>query len=149
MSTRGYVGILTKKGDVKYIYNHYDSYLDYLGITLYQNYNTEEKAKELIKKGNASAIYSTLETSRFYDESPCIEDLNHFLKDRCDIEWVYLFKDGQWFVGTIWNDKKENLIPLEEALNSPEIMRKWFTGIIKADCINKLIDKCLEAGHQK
>lgn len=149
MSTNGYVGILTKKGDVKYIYNHYDSYLDYLGITLYQNYNTEEKAKELIARGNTSAIYPTLETSRFYDESPCIGDLNQFLKDGCNIEWVYLFKDGQWFVGTIWNDKKENLIPLEEALNSPEIMRKWFTGIIKADCINKLIDKCLEAGHQK
>lgn len=149
MSTRGYVGVLTEKGDVKYIYNHYDSYLDELGITLYKHYNTEEKAKQLIEKGDASAIYSTLETSDFYNEPASYLDLNNYLKARWDIEWVYLFKDGQWFVGTTWNDKPTNLVSLGEALTSPEIMRKWFAGFIRPEFINKLIDKCLEAGQQK
>ena len=38
MSTRGHIAI-KENGKYKYIYNHHDSYIDGLGITLYKYYN--------------------------------------------------------------------------------------------------------------
>lgn len=47
MSTRGHVAI-KENGKYKYIYNHHDSYIDGLGITLYKYYKDANKVKELI-----------------------------------------------------------------------------------------------------
>ena len=60
MSTRGHIAI---KENVKYkfIYNHHDSYIDGLGITLYKYYKDVNKVKELIALGNTSSIGSIVE----------------------------------------------------------------------------------------
>ena len=60
MSTRGHIAI-KENGKYKYIYNHYDSYIDGLGITLYKYYKNVNKVKELIALGNTSSIGSTIE----------------------------------------------------------------------------------------
>ena len=60
MSTRGHVGI-KENGKYRYIYNHHDSYIDGLGITLYQHYKDADKVRELIALGNTSSIGSTVE----------------------------------------------------------------------------------------
>lgn len=60
MSTRGHVAI-KENGKYTYIYNHHDSYIDDLGITLYQHYKDVDKVKELIALGNTSSIGSTVE----------------------------------------------------------------------------------------
>lgn len=60
MSTRGHVGI-KENGKYTYIYNHHDSYIHGLGITLYQHYKDVDKVRELIAFGNTSSIGSTVE----------------------------------------------------------------------------------------
>lgn len=60
MSTRGHVAI-KENGKYRYIYNHHDSYIDGLGITLYQHYKDVNKVRELIALGNTSSIGSTVE----------------------------------------------------------------------------------------
>ena len=60
MSTRGHVAI-KENGKYRYIYNHHDSYIDGLGITLYQHYKDADKVRELIALGNTSSIGATVE----------------------------------------------------------------------------------------
>ena len=60
MSTRGHVAI-KENGKYRYIYNHHDSYIDGLGITLYQHYKDVDKVRELIALGNTSSIGATVE----------------------------------------------------------------------------------------
>lgn len=68
MSTRGHVGI-KENGKYRYIYNHHDSYIDGLGITLYKHYNSADAARALIELGNTSSIYNTIEnTANSYRE---------------------------------------------------------------------------------
>lgn len=68
MSTRGHVAI-KENGKYKYIYNHHDSYIDGLGITLYKHYNNADAVRTLIGLGNTSSIYNTIEnTANSYRE---------------------------------------------------------------------------------
>lgn len=60
MSTRGHIAI-KENGKYKYIYNHHDSYIDGLGITLYKHYQDVNKVRELISLGNTSSIGATVE----------------------------------------------------------------------------------------
>lgn len=78
MSTRGHIAI-KENGKYKYIYNHHDSYIDGLGITLYKHYQDVNKVKELIALGNTSSIGATVEEggSKTYQEH-----LNKPLEDR-------------------------------------------------------------------
>lgn len=55
MSTRAYVGYLTKSGALKYIYAHSDGYPTGTGQILFDHYDLE-KTKELVKLGSASVI---------------------------------------------------------------------------------------------
>lgn len=55
MSTRAYVGYLTKSGSYKYIYVHSDGYISGVGQVLFDHYDLE-KTKELVKLGAASVI---------------------------------------------------------------------------------------------
>lgn len=59
MSTRGHVAI-KENGKYKYIYNHQDSYINELGKTLFNYYNTANKVRELINLGDTSHIGTTI-----------------------------------------------------------------------------------------
>ena len=68
MSTRSHVAI-KENGKYRYIYNHSDSYIEGLGITLFQHYSDVEKVRELINLGNTSSIFGKLEnTAKSYRE---------------------------------------------------------------------------------
>lgn len=60
MSTRGNIGI-KENGKYTCIYNQYDSYIDGLGIILYQHYKDVNKVKELIALGDTSSVGATVE----------------------------------------------------------------------------------------
>jgi hypothetical protein len=40
MATRATIGMVTAEGYIRYIYSHWDGYLDGVGATLLENYNT-------------------------------------------------------------------------------------------------------------
>lgn len=110
MSTRGHVAI-KENGKYKYIYNHHDSYIDGLGITLYKYYKDVNKVKELIALGNTSSIGSTVEEggSKTYKE--------HLDKPLEQRGTVAAFRDiNRWkdcsekVTGTKLNQKKQNIL---------------------------------------
>ena len=59
MATRGRIGIKLTDGSILSAYHHWDSYPQWLGVKLVENFNSQELASELIDGGDMSACYST------------------------------------------------------------------------------------------
>ena len=111
MSTRsniGYLHPLTAK--LTYIYCHLDGYLDGVGYTLLDNYQTLEQVMELVGQGDASSISDTIDESVFYhtwrDEPwenvkpKTVDTLREYEEQMMNdifIEYPYVFIGGRWF----------------------------------------------------
>lgn len=125
MSTRGHVAI-KENGKFRYIYNHHDSYIDGLGITLYQHYNDADKVRKLIALGNTSSIGATVEEggSRTYRE--------HLDKPLEERGTVAAFRDiNRWEDSneqTEWEDEK----PIETE-NISDVLGEEFTYIFDVE----------------
>jgi hypothetical protein len=109
MSTRGRLGIELADGSVLSIYNHFDSYPEFLGVKLVEHFNTREKVSSLIDGGDISALWTNLgwdnetlpETGPLYYSSrgedcpPRLDaNLNEYLSD--GEEYAYLFANSEW-----------------------------------------------------
>jgi len=134
MATRAIIAKLDNKG-VKAIYNHSDGYLEYAGRILAEHYRDESKVDELIAQGDVSIIdenigvkidfndYKTRYANKqckFYmrdrgekykhaeqlkDETELIEFSNN-----CDVDFIYMFAYGYWYVYDIHNGEAYNEI---------------------------------------
>ena len=111
MSTRALIGI-QRGNKVQYSYCHHDGYYwkPGVGYTLVNYYNNEPITTELLSFGDMSSLENTLDECEFYErdrgERGChrpevdISDYNFSLQG--DAEYIYLFKDGEWYVQK-WN----------------------------------------------
>ena len=59
MGTRGRIGIKLIDGSILSAYHHWDSYPQWLGVKLVENFNSQELASDLIDGGDMSVCYST------------------------------------------------------------------------------------------
>ena len=112
MSTRSNIAIedpKTKK--VKVIYVHSDGYPYGVGKILVDNYNHYDTANELFKHGDASHLGDTYDECSFYsrdwgrkeEKARTHRDEWMFMNDMKGdvfIEYIYLFKNDQWYVST-------------------------------------------------
>ena len=111
MSTRALIGI-QRGNKVQYSYCHHDGYYwkPGVGYTLVNYYDNEPIITELLSFGDMSSLENTLDECEFYErdrgERGChrpevdISDYNFNLQG--DAEYIYLFKDGEWYVQK-WN----------------------------------------------
>ena len=134
MATRAIIAKLDDKG-VKAIYNHSDGYLEHAGRILDEHYRDESKVDELLAQGDVSIIdenigvkidfndYKTRYANKqckFYmrdrgekykqaeqlkDETELIEFSNN-----CDVDFIYMFAYGYWYVYDIHNGEAYNEI---------------------------------------
>jgi len=131
MSTRSNIAIEDEKGKIHAIYVHSDGYPDGVGLCLLRSYSSFKKAKELFKFGNASSLGDTLKECSFYardwgrDEEKARTYNSEWaflngLSGDIFIEYVYLFKKGQWYVSDqetikapkdFWDNDKRASIP--------------------------------------
>ena len=132
MATRAIIAKLDDKG-VKAIYNHSDGYLEHAGRILAEHYKDESKVDELLAHGDVSIIdenigvkidfndYKTRYANKqckFYmrdrgekykhaeqlkDETELIEFSNN-----CDVDFIYMFAYGYWYVYDIHNGEAYN-----------------------------------------
>lgn len=133
MSTRSLIGIMNKDGSITNVYCHFDGYLDGVGITLVENYDTEEKIYELLERGDMSSLGEKVGTCEFYYQRgedgvdaktipadvPNIKDVYYESGQNCWADYVYLFEDGKWYYsresvkhtedghGVVYDDKGE------------------------------------------
>ena len=120
MSTRSNIAIedpKTKK--VKVIYVHSDGYPYGVGKCLVDHYNHYDLAKQLFTEGDASYLGDTFAECSFYGrdwdrkEEPAKTFRDEwmymdYIKGDLFIEYIYLFKDGQWNVSTSKYVKTKN-----------------------------------------
>jgi len=113
MSTRSNIAYDT--GDsVRVVYCHSDGYLDYNGRILFEYYNSEEKARELINLGDFSSLKPTTEETRkklMNCEQETYRSLDHYMHqvDGSDIEYIYLWDKYMWWISrsislNLWNN---------------------------------------------
>lgn len=125
MSTRSYIGKQNKDGSINYVYCHNDGYISGgVGETLFLFYKDEKKIDKLLKLGDLSYVGKTTNSedtfaySRdrgeelYIREVANIEEFGREAEDSVSIDYVYLYKDGEWIVWK-WEDKHyiaENII---------------------------------------
>ena len=103
MGTRSNIAYERPNGQVVVTYCHYDGYPEYNGVILNENYNTPKKAEELANQGYFVSLQTTIKDSlegRKHEDPPMIyHSLHSYLNNiNFDIEWIYLFKNNQWYV---------------------------------------------------
>ncbi len=140
MGTRSRIAIKNTDGSIKSIYCHWDGYLCGVGKTLLENYKDENKIKELIALGDISSLSENINPPEgithtfnypcdgvvvayhrdrgwnFHDRT-CVDenDLMNYFNDS-DEEFLYLFKDGKWFVAWNYGDDKHEFFELTKEL---------------------------------
>lgn len=97
------------------IYHHWDGYPEGVGETLLSEFNTYEKALNLMSFGDASSINGVDAT--FYNSWRAGEDWDYTkpkqfesvqeFESKSNEEYIYLFKDGKWFVKDYYADDPE------------------------------------------
>ena len=98
------------------IYHHWDGYIDGVGETLYKEYNNYDDALNLVLGGDVSTIndtytpYAAREGEDWESVKTNAVDENH----PCEEDYDYMFKDGKWFVRSLYDSKCEDWTPLSK-----------------------------------
>ena len=125
MSTRSNIAIQKPDGTILSIYVHSDGYPDGVGDCLINNYKTYISAEKLFRYGDASYLGSTLKECSFYhrdwkrDLDPAhvhknFESFKKYYAGDVFIEFVYLYKDGQWLVSDNYKKSELEFVPVTE-----------------------------------
>jgi len=111
MGTRSNVAYATEDNKIVASYCHYDGYIEHNGVMLLKYYNGEKQARDLVDNGYMSSLQPTIDQineGRVHEDKP-IEYRNEFMfmndLEALWDEFVYLFKEGKWYVAESDNVK--------------------------------------------
>jgi len=120
MATRSTIWIENEDGSRDGIYCHHDGYPDYVGMILKNNYDTDEKIRELISLGGISSLAPTVEETApqsYYILNHIKNKISFHISKLADIrqhfeEYNYIWREGFWWIA------KENSvwIPLDQVI---------------------------------
>lgn len=116
MSTNAYIGMELSDGKIKYIYSHWDGYVENPGVghTLKTFYKDINKVKELINLGNISLLRKNIGEKRenynlsrenewtiAYGRDLNSQDIDAKTVKNYEslpgIQYTYIFKNGEWY----------------------------------------------------
>ena len=139
MSTNARIAIKRSDDNFVSVYHHWDGYPEWLGLTLLEQYNSQDKVEKLIEGGNMSSCYSDsvydFDKQTFVKRDPQPEyyggddekpktanSITEFFDhcDKCGAEFGYVFDRGEWFAyntDDYYPEKNRTLIDLEEVVN--------------------------------
>ena len=127
MATRGHIAI-KENGKYKYIYNHWDSDIEQLGVTLFKFYKDADKVRALINLGNVSSVGETIENNASCYKEHMDLNNNHpgtvamYREGRMWKDYDYYNPDKQW----------EDCKPVETE-DLDEVLGEEFTYIFDVD----------------
>ena len=102
MATRSTIGIQNDDETIEAVYCHWDGYLEGVGKTLKENYNSEDKIRQLLSFGNISSLGEDINSSLFYERDRQEKDQkSEILKTQKQLldfrqEYNYVWINGQW-----------------------------------------------------
>ena len=108
MGTRSIIGTLNDNGTVTASYCHYDGYLEGVGSTLLDSYNSDAEANMVAKGGYLSSLSDSYSESK---ESAVNDDQADFFSskdvyekaDNWGAEYLYLWDGTQWLVNKVYD----------------------------------------------
>ena len=112
--TRGQFGIIDKKGAIKSVYMHYDSYPEHVLNVINKNYKVPAKINQVIDKGDNSGL-DAINKMSFYDDgnAPLTgkkSKINNYISDADSegAEYVYLYdeSDKTWYMVDVYGDRE-------------------------------------------
>jgi len=102
MATRSTIGIRNSDNSIDMVYCHWDGYFEGVGLTLKENYNSEDKVRELLSLGSISSLGKDINDTVFYgrDRGESDIELETVISpieymDKCQ-EYNYLWNQNQW-----------------------------------------------------
>ena len=105
MSTHSRIGIVLEDGTVKSIQCNGDGQVDNTGLVLDQFYSEPEDIHALINLGEIRSLKQDIDITYAYhrdnDEElngPDISESAAFYFNEEILEYIYLYRDGEWFV---------------------------------------------------
>ena len=120
MATRSRIGVMLDDGTIKNSYCHWDGYVRGVGLKLVENYDSFNKAKDLINLGDLSYVERMLSTDEPHTfDNPAKGVTVAYMRDRGEknveskvlsmdewmsvsyssgIDFYYLYSGGQWWV---------------------------------------------------
>ena len=115
MSTNSRIAVKLGKGKYKSIYSHWDGYPSWNGKLLKENYTTLDKVIELIELGSISVLgvkvgkkvdFDSFDSNKnkntlayHRDSGEVLQiDSHKTLKEIPSEEYIYLFRNGKWYV---------------------------------------------------
>ena len=115
MSTNSVVAYMRKDGSIVSSYVHYDGYETGVGMTLLENYSTDERAFAVSTAGYFSSLSEDMEASlgksvhtEKSDEFEGIIEFGEWLLENSHLEFGYLWTEGKWMVSS-WTTTVEGI----------------------------------------
>ena len=115
MSTNSVVGYMREDGSIVSSYVHYDGYETGVGMTLLENYSTDERAFAVSTAGYFSSLSEDMEASlgksvhtEKSDEFEGIIEFGEWLLENSHLEFGYLWTEGKWMVSS-WTTTVEGI----------------------------------------
>lgn len=122
--TRGQVGIIDKKGNIKSVYTHYDSYPEWVLPTIKKHYKNAKAVKDLIAKGDNSGLDAP-DKMNFYNDgrkpmAGKVYSMDQYIKLAANdggAEYAYLYDEAEktWYMIDMYGDRE--LVPAFESVS--------------------------------
>jgi hypothetical protein len=132
MATRSRIGLMLEDGTIKHSYCHWDGYPTGVGKTLLEHYSNIEKVKELLSFGDMSYLAPKVNPDGIHNFENPEKDVTVFYnrergetevdsvtttideylsaKYSSGIDYLYMFKDGNWFLRNTYENVGWELI---------------------------------------
>ena len=103
MSTRSNIAIENQDGSITSLYCHFDGYLQHVGKILADNYSDPKKVEKLFDgNGFRSLTKNPDDLERYEGNEDRYEHRTEYsfvdASDSLFIEYLYLYRDGRWYV---------------------------------------------------
>ena len=111
--TRGQFGIIDKKGNIKSVYTHYDSYPEWMLPTIKKHYKNAKAIMQVVDKGGNSGL-DAFDKMNFYNDGEHTtgkkSDIKSYISDVANSGWaeyVYLYdeSDKKWYMADTSRDR--------------------------------------------
>jgi len=138
MATRSVIFKETQKGIVVGKYIHWDGYPSHVGRILNDSYNTDNKVNLLFSHPNCiSSLEETIDETKWMKEdmgwSKPIRILDVFESAAESwVEWIYLYKGGQWYGTNIYLKNPHVLRTIPQLIGMGE--DEWDHDTINGKC---------------
>ena len=141
MGTRSDIIVAKGDGTFKRVYCHWDGYIEGVGATLQEHYNSQERAEALVALGDMSSLSEHCDGAPGHHfDSPVKGQTVYYGRDRgetdCDghvgdmllavwppwhtwTEFTYVWQDGRWWVADA-DEGSQALHCLEDALKGED-----------------------------